>query len=518
MTIAVNCLKTVVVSGQRRYPLFVGFMTAADIAKVAEAPSFNKETTHSDIAVNVLQPPVKEWQRPLEKMRIGDIRLVFNDSGALMPNPVLLSENGQNQGTVHISQVSASGSIPTDIWRVEISGPSQAQKPLWILDGQHRIMGMAQSKQSENEIPVVLLLNDGAPGQSYNGRDFAKLFAQVTTTAKKLDDLHNAWLTYAYDLAEYSDSEDDAQLHRAAMQTVAELCRRPNLDDDQPNPFFSGIRFNPENPGGRKDGFNYGCNTLKDFVLQHYFAQPHTGEDLLPDELANEIAEALIALRSVVKAPQDQSVFFGSGEYGHVAMQDAFVIAVLERLCAGDPPNDWVQFLKGLNFDQTDWRFKAWAKTMGGKAGTDSRKLAARVMKAAFREGALPEGVSSIADYLKGNRAKVDFVFSLTNEAGRPIKKGHASVEVFSGDNVSHDTEGRLHVRIAKAWRYGNVARIEAVDASSSAANPKALPALLGAGLLLDPELPEAERTLEVALQMIFYGGISKSASLMIKW
>ena len=78
---------------------------------------------------------------------------------------------------------------------LEIPIPGSGQSPpLWIIDGQHRITGLGDSKckQRDNPIPVVFLLNDG--GSSYNGRNLAKIFAQVTTEATPLAKLHKEWL------------------------------------------------------------------------------------------------------------------------------------------------------------------------------------------------------------------------------------------------------------------------------------------------------------------------------------
>jgi DGQHR domain-containing protein len=516
-TLKVRCLKTVVTSGDRRYPLFVGFLSAEQVAAVAEAPSFSKTTSHRDIAANVLEPPVKGWQRPLDKERVAHIRQAFQDDGALMPNPVLLSENGERQtGAVKLRQEQASGTIPSNVWIVEIAQPADGSRPLWVLDGQHRINGLAASKQKENEIPVVLLLNDDdGAGSSYTGRDFAHLFAQVTTTAKKLDELHNEWLTFAYGLDEYADSNPDYKDHRAAMETVAELCRIPELANGQPNPFLNNVRFNPEVAATKSQpAFVYGCRQLKEILRKHYFAS--AAKPLSPVELATQLGLASRALKSVVRAPQAESVFFGKAEFAQLPMQDAFVIGVLMALQHQPEIPDWPRFLKKLNFHQTDWRFKSWVKTTGGKAGTDSRKVAERVLGRVFREGELPEGVDNLADYLRGNRAQVQISFSRLNENGKPVKPGRHTLNLLRGDDSSHEAEGLLHVKVAKGWKNANIARVEIVDATSNVANPKKLPAMLGAGYVL-PEEAE-ERELRLAVYMVFYGGLGADAKLTIRW
>ncbi|MFL5834693.1 MAG: hypothetical protein ACJ76B_12055 [Solirubrobacterales bacterium] len=512
----VRCLKTVVTSGGRRYPLFVGFLTAERIAEVAEAPSFSKATSHREIAANVLEPPVKGWQRPLDTERVAAIRHAFRDNGALMPNPVLLSGNGESHGgAIDLTQEQASGSIPSNVWIVEINDPGDGSKPLWILDGQHRISGLAASKQKENEIPVVLLLNDDqGPGISYTGRDFAHLFAQVTTTAKKLDELHNEWLTFAYGLDEYADTVPDHLAHRRAMEAVAELCRTSELDGGEPNPFLNNVRFNPEIPAPKKDAFIYGCRQLKEILRKHYYSK--VSEPLAPAELAEQLGLASRALKSVVRAPQEESVFFGSAEFAQLPMQDAFVIGILIALQHQPQIPEWGLFLKKLNFHQTDWRFKSWVKTTGGKAGTDSRRVAERVFSGVFREGALPQGAGNLADYLRGNRAEVTVELSRVNENGRPLAPGRKSQQLLRGDDISVEAEDLRHLRVARGWKTTNIARLEIVDATSNVTNPRKIPEMLGAGYLL-PEDAE-ERELRLALHMVFYGGLSADAQLTVRW
>lgn len=505
-----------VTSGSRRYPLFVGFLTAAQIAEVAEAPSFSKATSHREIAANVLEPPVKGWQRPLDADRVAAIRHAFRDNGALMPNPVLLSGNGESQtGAIQLSEEKASGSIPSNVWIVEIKDSAGPGKPLWILDGQHRINGLAASRQNQNEIPVVLLLNDDeGPGRSYTGRDFAHLFAQVTTTAKKLDELHNEWLTFAYNLDEYADSVPDHEAHRKAMEAVAELCRMSELDGGEPNPFLNNVRFNPEIPAPKKDAFIYGCRQLKEILRKHYYSK--SASPLPPDELAAQLGLASRALKSVVKGPQEESVFFGAPEYAQLPIQDAFVIGVLMALQAQSPVPDWELFLKQLNFHQTDWRFKSWVKTTGGKAGTDSRKVSERVFTRVFREGKLPDGVSNLADYLRGNRAEVTVDLSRTNELGRPLAPGRKSLQLLRGDDLSVEAEDLHHIRVARGWKNTNIARLEIVDATSNVTNPRKIPEMLGTGYLLPNDVEERE--LRLALHMVFYGGLSADAQLTVRW
>lgn len=247
--IKIDCLRKTITSGHRTYPVFVGFATASDLLAIGDVPAFRHDTSHSDISSNVLTPPVKEWQRPLAPDRVKQISSVFNNSGELMPNPVLLCQN-LNAGAppINIVQQKASGSIPTDIWQLNIPIAHQpGPKSLWILDGQHRINGLAQSAQSNNPMPAVFLLNEGLA--AYSASQMAKLFAQVTTAAAPLDELHHEWLTFSFDLEHYDPSTNGPAVHanKNAMVAVAELCRLPAFGEHN-NPFWNQIKFNSPLP------------------------------------------------------------------------------------------------------------------------------------------------------------------------------------------------------------------------------------------------------------------------------
>lgn len=513
--VEISCLKAEVESGSRRYPVFIGFLEAEAVASIAAAPSFSPSTPHRDIAVNVLEPPVEDWQRPLDIERVDKIRSTFNNSGALMPNPVLLSANGvAGNGHVRIRRQSASGSIPTDIWVVEVDEPDLGDpRPLWILDGQHRIQGLAASRQKRNRIPVVLLLND-SDHRAYSGSDFAELFAQVTTSAQKLDALHNEWLTYAFELDDYDPRRADHVHHKRAMTAVAELCRRSNLSDGQPNPFANAVRFNPENPQARIGGFSYNCSDLKELLRRHYFGV--APDPLEPAEVGEQVALAILGLKEVVRAPQEESVFFGTSEFGQLPMQDAFIIGLLAHLRVHGPPSDWKDVLERLAFSETDWRFKTWINSLSGKSGTVSRQLAERVFASVFSTGQLPGGVTNLADHLKGNRARLRLVFSYLTPAGRPRTADSETVELSRGDNITHSPGDRRHVRVARVAGADNIGRLEVLNALSRPGAPIRYPAIARGGVVLDDTFGEGR--LQLVFHMEHYGGLTSEAEITLTW
>lgn len=462
--LTIKCLAKNVVSGLNHYPIYIGFVKAEDILKIAEAPGFTKVTDHQVISTNVLTPPIKDWQRPLNDDRVSEISHAFDDTGEIMPNPVLLCINVSlsEKHKISISTELVAGSTPTGITNINVKIPLDGQeKPFWILDGQHRINGLAKSKQKKNEIPVVFLINQD--NEVYSGPLVAKLFAQVTTEATKLDELHDEWLTFAFNLRRYSPTKDIGNQNHNSMEAVAILCQRPILGGIT-NRFCNHVKFNihrtvSPSPGG----FVYTCTDMKELIKNHYYSCSATiGRHLSPADLAEQICLAHNALLQVVKAPQNETVFFGGQDYGQKIMQDAFFIGVYTYLLNYGKPANWKTVLEDLTFDSSNWNFRSWCASLGGKEQTNSRSIAIRLFSSVFRDKSLIPSSGTVVDFLKGNEAKVVIRFSNLSPAGRPTQKGCVEKVVTSGSNTSPTVVPAKHFKVVSETI--NIGKVEIID------------------------------------------------------
>ncbi|MCU1493413.1 MAG: hypothetical protein JWO62_1177 [Acidimicrobiaceae bacterium] len=520
-TISIACSQSVVTSGPNRFPLYVGFCKANDLASLAAAPSFTSSTSNDVLARSAATPPVREWQRPIDQNRVAAMAATFSKPGELMPNPVLLSENPNRVGgSVKVSPLVVGNGTLTGFWNVEITVPSgTSERPLWILDGQHRIAALASSTQQASEVPVVFMIDDGSG--VYNSATFAKLFAQVTTEAKKLDTLHAEWLTYAFLLGEYAPQHPRSSQAIAAMTTVIDLCRTPTLSSGANNPFFGQIQFNsdpartPNMPAG---GFEYTCIELKSILQSHYFGRTMNAAVLPPNELAEEISLAYEALRkSVSNAPT--SVFFGSSSHQQRIMQEAYLAGVLQFLASHGTPvlsgKTWDAVLSGLNFQATNWDF-SWVLTLNGVHQTRSKKIAIDVFREVFRTQALPGSSPTLADHLRGNAAGVTLEASyLTGGGKRATARSTPAVTqgLVAGNRLSFVTGGRTHLRVSD--QISNVADIEVIDKASGPLNTK-YPAIVRSGMRLDATI--MRNPLELLILMHHYGGTQSHADVSVQF
>src|SRR5690606_23538329 len=157
------------------------------------------------------------------------------------------------------------------------SSSAGGSKPLWILDGQHRVEGVSRSTNSSNPIPLVLLYGEAA--QAYSPAQSAKVFAEVTTYATPLHELHEHWLQYAFKLGSYQNGAGGSPTADwSAMTAVAMLCEHQNVGSNgDANPFYDRIQFNPDSArllpavGG---GFAYTSLALKEIIQKRYYDRP----------------------------------------------------------------------------------------------------------------------------------------------------------------------------------------------------------------------------------------------------
>lgn len=517
--VSAKCFEQTIISGAKTYPIFIGFLSAADILKVAKVPSFDRVTNNNAIATNVLTPPVKEWQRPLDETRKDRIASVFNNTGEFMPNPVLLSENVlENTSKIDIEQRRLAGNVLTDTFNVNIEEPLPNQeKPLWIIDGQHRINGLAISTQSNNLIPVVFLLGKGMG--YYDGPTLAKIFAQVTTAAEKLDEIHNEWLTYSFNLGRYANNDS---LHNS-MKTVALLCSKPIVGSNQTNPFHNNIIFNKsQHSNPAPGGFHYNCIELADLFSAHYYSRAtFIGYHLKPEELCTQIVLAHEALKQVVAAP-NQSVFFGHNisnrEYWHKTLTDAFFVGLFTFLLKHPQPNsinEYITIFNKLNFHISDWNFNQWIRSLsGGSNQSNSRVIAFTFFEKIFSDLTLPPQVNSIDDFLKGNLASIDITYSSLKQNGRPDPQTYIVRNYIRGAIQSETIVPRTFLKITSKTL--NIGKIETWDKFAPGYNPRTFNLLRGENIATFT--PANNNPLNLIIKLFHYGGLESQIELTIRW
>ena len=514
--LTIHALKEVITSGSNSFTVYIGFASSAEILAVAEAPAFGDTTTHAQIAANIMTHPIDDWQRPIDDERVNQISTLYSNAGEFMPNPVLLGENVVAPAALTISPLLVSGH-QTGLWTIQIPLPQPGNpKPLWILDGQHRIKGLSRSAQSANHIPIVFLLNAG--NNHYGPAMLAKIFAQVTTSAHPLNPLHDDWLSFAFRLKTYSPAKVTSPAQIRAMECIAELCKLPTLPGNRSNSFLNRVQFNPlhKPPAPNPAGFSYSCSEFRELLFQHYYNRAALHPHLNPNDLAVQLSLAHTALTQVVRPPHDRTVFLGAGDHAQVIMQDALLAGILEYMLNRGVPASWVDVFRTLGFQTTIWDF-SWKRSLHGNAGKLSKELARHIFIKIFRDAALPAGVTNLADYMKGDSAEFLLEAFEVNATGRIRPATRLEFRRGGGARTTFSIGPRTVLRLKRSSL--NVAKVVVTDKNSPPGNLVDYSTDMNskAGLRLDPN-KHKRPLLELLFTLHHYGDNKTSSEIDIDW
>lgn len=180
------------------------------------------------------------YQRIIKRTRLKEIRK-FIDKGGFFPNSLIISLD-TNGKKLQFDQ--ATPQVDTAISRIGILHLPQLYRSAYIIDGQHRLYGYAESKYaSSNSIPVVAFVNLDKDKQ-------VELFMEINenqrSVSKNLQNTLNADLLWS--------SEDKSKQRKALRLNIAQ-----RLGELQSSPFFGRIVI------GENESSQY-CNLTIDTI------------------------------------------------------------------------------------------------------------------------------------------------------------------------------------------------------------------------------------------------------------
>jgi hypothetical protein len=469
------CVKGEVSIYTRTYVMYTGFMTPNQLIEFADVPSFEKSDTHIKIAQNLDNDPVADWQRPMDSTRLEDIRMSVdsaidkNDSkDSLMANPVLIGrsdlipkEPKEDDTNILAEQYK----IPAKKSKIEVTGVFELKmtkkddaKPLWILDGQHRIHGLGQSPHPTNPkgvkikkngslvadevIPVVFVID-----RSYNPKFLAKIFTEVTTQAQKMSSIHEDWMQYAFDMEPYH-----MPLQKTAMEVVMKLCKTQSIDSIS-NEFYDSIQFNPHNASFGVGSLKYSSAEFRKMIYDNYCLNlpiqlpkkgKNTSNPLRKAKPVDEIATAIVRfLRACVDL--DPAHAIGKSKIlstnGSKFLTTEFFSAFLEFL-AVTPTSvsktyaEWIEFLDhpDRNFKGCDWEMEhVTAKSIETNIARRASKKAASISFQRFFKDPLSFGGEDVTDFIFGPD-KIEIRTALDSKQFPNSPKKYTSLKVMAND------------------------------------------------------------------------------------
>lgn len=164
------------------------------------------------------------YQRLIKKTRLKQIQKFVDEEGGYFPNSIIINiVTPKNKGLVFDR---SSSQVDKSISKIGILHLPKKYRSAYIIDGQHRLYGYADSRfKSTNTIPVVALVN-------LDRSDQVKLFMQINENQKAVSkDLRN---TLNSDLL--WDSDNLNQRMTALKSRIA-----INLGDNRKSPLFGRI-------------------------------------------------------------------------------------------------------------------------------------------------------------------------------------------------------------------------------------------------------------------------------------
>ena len=426
------CQKFSITKPNKEFTYLLGAGNPSDIVKIADAPSFLNTTPHREIVDEILNPPTKKWQRPLIEKKIEEIAEQFDKETEIMPNPILLAVNPDSN--VKVSKFKNANGSESELYEVRVEVPTQSTnpKPLWIIDGQHRVAGLSKLKKGINTLPFVLLYSDS---KSYRSDILAKIFAQVTTQATPLDSIHKAWMQFVFKLEQYKDQSPSWR----AMKTTALLCQSLSFFDEN-NPFYNKVGFNPDlyKSTSKASGFIFDAEELSDLIRQSFFIHAGNSNVNLSEESVSEaIGSSVFALMQVHKGDKSRSAFFGDGNFQQKYFKEGFIVGICAYILKHGIPRNWETVLRNLKFNETNWDVTDWVVDTGGTAGNLSKRIAFDCFGKVFSDSVLPGNANTIIDYLLGNPSSLLLQTWEVNLEGKRITKSKFETEINFADNVS---------------------------------------------------------------------------------
>ena len=183
------------------------------------------------------------YQRLIKKSRLKEIHSFIDDDKGYFPNSIIINIVSEKNKKLVFDQ--SNNQVPDAISRIGVLHLPKKYRSAYIIDGQHRLYGYANSQyKASNTIPVVALVNLSRSEQ-------VKLFMQINENQKAVSkDLRN---TLDADLL--WDSENFLDQMKALKSKIA-----INLGENRRSPLFGKISIGEDKRAITTEHINLALN------------------------------------------------------------------------------------------------------------------------------------------------------------------------------------------------------------------------------------------------------------------
>ena len=227
---------------QKNTTFYISAAPAEEIAQFSYVPSLPPIMKVNDTANRVLNKQFKsnEWQREVENNRVRKIEQFIEESSNIVANTPLLFVNNTKSVKIFndelvlsyksfLKKIDEGEYRGKYIDRIEKNERDEAGnviydefRPLWLIDGQHRVKGINRSKEKGIIIPIIIFPND------FGANETAKIFAEINTLQKKLNPLHELFMQHRFKI----DHVSPKRKFRDYKKTELRIAERENWGND----------------------------------------------------------------------------------------------------------------------------------------------------------------------------------------------------------------------------------------------------------------------------------------------
>jgi hypothetical protein len=105
-------------------------------------------------------------------------------------------------------------------------------KPLWLIDGQHRVLGIHRSERyNKIEVPVIIFPNN------FSVENTAKVFAEINTFQVKLNPLHEIFMQHRFKLGHVKSNRRFNDIWKFSIMDASEGHWKRDWEDSRANHF-----------------------------------------------------------------------------------------------------------------------------------------------------------------------------------------------------------------------------------------------------------------------------------------
>lgn len=192
-----------------------------------------------------------QWQRQLNVNRALAIKnFTSNNQNVIANTPILFVAKNEfvkfESRKMHIDMRWLE-KVGTGEYR-DVCNDMIDHRPIWLIDGQHRIRGSARSPRGMNlQVPLIIFPAD------FQMMRAAKVFAEINTLQEGLGELHTLFMQHRFNIPspkakrdfgldeEGNPSNDNSRANHLSYEMAAAFC------SEESNPLYKRIRFLEQN-------------------------------------------------------------------------------------------------------------------------------------------------------------------------------------------------------------------------------------------------------------------------------